>query len=674
MGGTGDCLDDAIPYEKLQPGENSLPIMTEQRSSLAHLGILPLMQLNTSEPRLSESPARSNLHDDVRRHSGRAPSSSTARDSHTTAATDLDSVASLKNPPSSLKAERHGKTTLSPLLRIRKWSGQKVSPSRDPRTSTVAVGPFLGITTTVPKSSFDNLASPDQVQFSNRGSMLIGGKRANQRSPVVNHHARPSVGRRQLANSNSTPPTFITPVKELSVDDEVDSRKVRSMYEVGMEHGTSVNYLTPIGSGATERDMKSQDTPDLHHHDVDLSIPDILANYSNTSHTNLDSGRSSSTKREDHELAGGIEDWEDVNGEDIDRYGFIVPRRVASATMSVITPCLPPPESRSLQRVSSSLQLASKAPRRQHSKLGRSPSVNWSVHSTTSRLSDRRLSQRRTSSSGGSYQSSLSRPVSRIRSAANLLPHNRERRCVDEAGDMLTLPPGLADIAENEEGRKVENEAKRREWEREDKWRNMAKLVRPNRDGGGMAFEFDTRSPKLVSRTWKGIPDRWRATAWHAFLTASAKKRPESLSDQEVIKIFHELIERSSADDVQIDLDVPRTINCHIMFRRRYRGGQRLLFRVLHCMSVFFPETGYVQGMAALAATMLCYYDEEMAFVMLVRMWQLRGIARLYQSGFEGLMEALDEFEKKWLVGSEVAKKLVKLDPLPWPRLADMIV
>ena len=28
-----------------------------------------------------------------------------------------------------------------------------------------------------------------------------------------------------------------------------------------------------------------------------------------------------------HELAGGIEDWKDVQSQDVDRYGFITPRR-----------------------------------------------------------------------------------------------------------------------------------------------------------------------------------------------------------------------------------------------------------------------------------------------------------------------------------------------------------
>ena len=65
--------------------------------------------------------------------------------------------------------------------------------------------------------------------------------------------------------------------------------------------------------------------------------------------------------------------------------------------------------------------------------------------------------------------------------------------------------------------------------------------------------------------------------------------------------------------------------------------------------------------MASLAATLLCYYDEDTAFVMLVRMWQLRGLERLYQAGFNGLIQALGEFEHSWLSDSSVAAKLVRL-------------
>jgi hypothetical protein len=84
-------------------------------------------------------------------------------------------------------------------------------------------------------------------------------------------------------------------------------------------------------------------------------------------------------------------------------------------------------------------------------------------------------------------------------------------------------------------------------------------------------------------------------------------------------------------------------------------------------MSLYLPDTGYVQGMAALAATLLCYYEEDRAFVMLVRLWLLRGLERLYESGFAGLMEALSDFETNWLRNGDVAKKLVShgfLDPV----------
>ena len=64
--------------------------------------------------------------------------------------------------------------------------------------------------------------------------------------------------------------------------------------------------------------------------------------------------------------------------------------------------------------------------------------------------------------------------------------------------------------------------------------------------------------------------------------------------------------------------------------------------------------------MASLAATLLCYFDEDTAFVMLVRMWKLRGLERLYQPGFSGLMEVLGDFETNWLSRSPVAEKLVR--------------
>ncbi|KAK7746876.1 hypothetical protein SLS53_002064 [Cytospora paraplurivora] len=266
-----------------------------------------------------------------------------------------------------------------------------------------------------------------------------------------------------------------------------------------------------------------------------------------------------------------------------------------------------------------------------------------------------------------------------------MLPYHRDRRIIEEAGDMLSPLPGLADIEAEQRSESVTKAAQEKEVRRTEKWKRMAKIITKGVDGKGEQFavediatvkrgkegeqghfkiqgmdiEFDTKNPKLIERTWKGIPDCWRASAWYSFLSASAKEANCKITEEQLFAAFHRLQDTSSSDDVQIDLDVPRTINKHIMFRRRYRGGQRLLFRVLHALSLYFPETGYVQGMAALAASLLCYYDEERCFVMLVRLWQYRGLERMYEPGFAGLMIALQDLEKNWLDGKPVAKKLV---------------
>ncbi|CAN8103696.1 unnamed protein product [Discula destructiva] len=283
-----------------------------------------------------------------------------------------------------------------------------------------------------------------------------------------------------------------------------------------------------------------------------------------------------------------------------------------------------------------------------------------------------------------------------------MLPHNRDRKIIDAAPDMLSLPPGLADVDEDRKSTQAIKAAQNLESRRAEKWRKMAKIVTNVKDSKGakveahdlkkdlrikfdtedlakragkssskdvkhleiqsMEIEFDVRNPKLIERTWKGIPDRWRSAAWYSFLATSARNANSAETDQGLIASFHRLQDESSADDLQIDLDVPRTINKHIMFRRRYRGGQRLLFRVLHAMSLHFPQIGYVQGMAALAASLLCYYDEERCFVMLVRLWRFRGLERLYQEGFAGLMIALQDLEKRWLHKKPLSKKLNELN------------
>ncbi|KAL2876815.1 hypothetical protein SGCOL_008011 [Colletotrichum sp. CLE4] len=411
--------------------------------------------------------------------------------------------------------------------------------------------------------------------------------------------------------------TMTTPsICVLSADVEMESRKVRSLYESG-EGLRWEDGARPSDIGERLNSTAETPTEEVENDPYGFLLPGLVPNH-------------------EYEVAGGLEDWEDLEGCDIDRYGFISPRKPEKSNGTSAEP-------RSSQS----------APRRKHAFSKRDAfGLGLPSRGPSRKVSVRSLNTQGSKASAASRRSTRSA----IRQAGNLLPHNRDRRWMDEAGEMLSLSLG-----DEEKVEKISEAIKKKEWERSEKWRKMAKIVKKGKDGEGMEFDFDVKNQKLIDRTWKGIPDRWRASAWYSFMATSARAHKDSPSEDSIITDFHRLQCRGSPDDVQIDLDVPRTISRHVMFRKRYRGGQRLLFRVLHALSLYFPNTGYVQGMASLAATLLCYFDEEKCFVMLVRLWQLRGLEKLYSPGFDGLMAALNDFQTKWLDGKDVAKKLTEL-------------
>jgi hypothetical protein len=536
---------------------------------------------------------------------------------------------------------------------------------------------FQALSLDLPSGGFGEDLSEDHVKFSKRGSMLLDGRKVSggrQKSPrldsIKDTQERKQTSSGQLQPSAQPPPQLRhrPSVKVLSTDEEALSEKVRSFYTIGSDVTLDGDAQSQIANKIGLRWQDALGGPGTEASSVaslsrGTSATDI---YSETA-SQRDSSRVSLVQkeinREDTELAGGIEDWNDVDNEDVDRYGFIVPKPPTSSDGLARSPTV---KGNGLARVTTSLQLASETPRRRHGTIRRTPSTARSTRSTRSQ----------SAAVAPSPGSTKARPTSSHSAYTTVSRHStfrsRNRKLMDDAGDMLTLPRSTSTTLSSSDPNTTANDdprARRKEVEREEKWRKMARSspASPSSLGGGMTFTFDTTSPKLIERTWKGIPDKWRATAWHAFLSASAKKHPalSPNSDDELTTMFADYQTASSPDDVQIDIDVPRTINSHIMFRRRYRGGQRLLFRVLHAMSLHFPETGYVQGMAALAATLLSYYSEEIAFIMLVRLWELRGLERLYQHGFGGLMEALEDFEKRWLGDGVVGGKLMELGVPP---------
>lgn len=570
----------------------------------------------------------------------------------------------------------------TPHESVNKWLPVSNSiPAAAEKPPTTAASPFRALDLDFSSKGFGEELGANNIKFSARGSMLLDGKKvagtrqiiSAKTMPVVREPApqaqkRESTARRRAATSIADRPQL----RQMSTDEEHLSEKVRAFYQIGTDSAPDLDAQL---AHAKRMNLRWQDATSENRNSQLSSISRA------TSMTDVSRMPSSPIiPREDNELAGGVEDWQDVNNADVDRYGFIIPK----------SPPVPAQDAPSgvkktasgsgpgLQRVSTSLQLAAETPRRRIT-VRRSPSnarstrSDYDLHRSPSQQSLR-----------STKSATIYRHHSTSRAIANRLPHNRDRRVLDEASDMLTTPrsstSNTLDRTLTDEGMGTSTTAstyipsstpqsRRKEIERQEKWRKMAHPVpsQPGVVGGGMTFTFDTTSSKLIERTWKGVPDTWRATAWHCFLSASVakynKRHPNKpcLSDEDLVDMFHAYQERGSPDDVQIDIDVPRTISSHIMFRRRYRGGQRLLFRVLHAMSMHFADTGYVQGMAALAATLLAYYEEEKAFIMLVRLWELRGLEKLYKHGFGGLIEALDDFEKGWLGQGELRKKLDEL-------------
>ena len=689
----------AIRYEDAKDGIPPVPVTSLNTQKTGTRSGSPEVQDKFNARRATTSPAPTSSHTPPRakRDSGIEPSFSTL--GHTSyAESHLSSSASgaAREPSLPTIVVQDDEPTTGAVEKRRPSFGRKRSKDKPTKVGArilpsglQRIRSFRGIQSDIPSGNlgdmeFEDLAT-DKIGFSHRGSLLFGGKKMHQElesrgnspspsdgittpvptssdevekgeSSLKKGEARKSGPKSGLVSGRRKPSvhmlqTALQGGRVLSAEEISFSMRVRSMYEHGDEHAAERTSTTPYASieRGTHQSILRDDSP------PDASIDGIVVGKARaTNHNEHPALRESkpdiraSNNREAEEAVGGIEDWDDVDGQDVDRYGFISPKRDSSR------PSTNSQNGREgIQRVATSLRIESDQPRRNR-KLRRGPSVA----TRSSRSLAPRSSGDDTLQAGSVHSSQSNRSFTYLHSGNPF--RSRNRKTLAEAADMLKLPPGLGDIAEQDDTGKVASMAKRREMSREEKWQKMARPVRErsNSKGGGMHFEFDTKDQKLVSRTWKGIPDRWRATAWHCFLSASAKKRGTGASDEELVLQFHRLQDQPSADDVQIDVDVPRTISMHIMFRRRYRGGQRLLFRALHAISLYFPDTGYVQGMASLAATLLCYYDEDRAFVMMVRLWQLRGLEQLFQSGFEGLMNALNEFEKDWLSGGDVAQKL----------------
>ncbi|CEQ41986.1 SPOSA6832_03768 [Sporobolomyces salmonicolor] len=197
------------------------------------------------------------------------------------------------------------------------------------------------------------------------------------------------------------------------------------------------------------------------------------------------------------------------------------------------------------------------------------------------------------------------------------------------------------------------------ETKRTDKWASM--LTVDHRDRGGNAQDW-TVSPdswwtgripggggdrgkyrRFQRRVFKGVPDRWRRAVWGLLMERMAHEADGrgTPSLEQLKREYEALLDQPSTQDVQIDLDVPRTISGHVLFHTRYGQGQRALFHVLHAFGVRSEGIGgYCQGMGPIAATLLCYFEPERAYAGLCRLFDQYQLQHIFAPGFPGLVEA----------------------------------
>ncbi|KAH9176908.1 RabGAP/TBC [Lactarius sanguifluus] len=212
---------------------------------------------------------------------------------------------------------------------------------------------------------------------------------------------------------------------------------------------------------------------------------------------------------------------------------------------------------------------------------------------------------------------------------AILKPLSRIARAVTSAGTSASTLPSLP--------------APRPPIHEDDRMEKWGRMLEPrSRDVGGNIKTWGispTKEHKLSRRTYKGIPDRWRSAAWLALIgnfSRISKEQLLALSAE-----YREALEKHSPYDIQIDLDVPRTINGHVLFRTRYGLGQRSLFHVLHSFSLRCEQCGYCQGMGPIAAMLLCYFEPERAYASLVHLHDAYHMHDIFSPGFPGLLESI---------------------------------
>lgn len=174
-----------------------------------------------------------------------------------------------------------------------------------------------------------------------------------------------------------------------------------------------------------------------------------------------------------------------------------------------------------------------------------------------------------------------------------------------------------------------------REATRATKWVKMLKTLE---DSGKPVEDWVDVHRKFEERLAKGIPDCLRSKVWGLFALGQATKATSPGTCLQILS-FHELYMKVSGFERQIDLDIERTLRDHVLFKIRFSSAQVSLFKILVAYSNLDPAVGYCQGMSTVAAFLLLYFEEEVAFKVLTSIMQRSRLRSLYMVGFGLLFE-----------------------------------
>ena len=125
-------------------------------------------------------------------------------------------------------------------------------------------------------------------------------------------------------------------------------------------------------------------------------------------------------------------------------------------------------------------------------------------------------------------------------------------------------------------------------------------------------------------------------------------------------ELLHQTLSREQL--ISIFNDVPRTLPKHIFFAESQGTGQKALFAVLKCLALYFPSSGYVQGMNSVAGTIMTYTTPEDTFAIMVSIFSNYQLHDSYLPGLPGL-------EKNFYIMLSLQKKYM---PKLFTKLAEI--